>query len=389
MEANTQPLSDIAYFIIDIPSHIIPFLAHLTHLKSQGLNFDLYGPIGFRDMLGKTAQNIFEFEELLWGKDGEFRFRSAYAGFLTVIPAIEALWEERKYKPKLILADMFTPWAPILSKKYEIPLVVLYSTYFILRSEELTKGTTVRERDETLIPLEKQVEEKYGVKIRTIKDFIIEGDQNISCLPKFIGEIYTPPDDNFVYIGPAFRNEEDNKELAINDELLKDNDVYVTLGTARPNVLGFSCYDNIIEALKDTEHKVLISAAMGKAEELIAKGVPKNITVKSWVPQLKAVENSKLFISHVGAGGFMEALSKGVPIIAVPNFADQFMNARVVETLKVGKWLQDKSAENIKLTVEEVLRSEAIKESCKKYKEMIDPEAAKETFVGIIKSLMK
>ena len=39
--------------------------------------------------------------------------------------------------------------------------------------------------------------------------------------------------------------------------------------------------------------------------------------------------------------------------------------------------------------VEEVLRSDSIKENCKKYKEMIDPKASKEAFDDIIKTYMK
>ena len=390
MEVNTQPLSEIAYFIVDIPSHSLPFLGYLTHLKSQGLNFDLYCPTNYKDMFGALPQNIFEFKELSWRKEGLAEgFLTAYDGFLKTIPAVEALWEEKQYKPKLIIADMLAAIVPILTKKYEIPLVVLHSNYFMLRSEVMSKEIAKIERDESLIPLEKQVEEKYGVQIRTGKDIFIEGDRNVSCLPKFVGEMITPPDDNFVYIGPGFRDEDDASALAINDELLKDNDIiYVSLGTSPTNILGDTCYDSIIEALKDTEYKVIISA-MGKAEELIAKGVPKNIVVKSWVPQLKVLEHSKLFISHVGAGGFMEALSKGVPIIAAPITADQPITASVVEALGLGKWLQDKTPESIKKTVEEVLRSDAIKENCKKFKELINPKASKEAFAGIIKSYIK
>ena len=64
MESNTQPLAEIALFIDNGPTHMYPFLAHLTHLKSQGLNFDVYGPPNFKGMFGKISSNIYEFEEL-------------------------------------------------------------------------------------------------------------------------------------------------------------------------------------------------------------------------------------------------------------------------------------------------------------------------------------
>ena len=390
MKANTQPLSDIAYFIIDCKSHTWPFLGHLAHLKSQGISFDVYGAPGFKDVFGTLPQNIFEFDELSWLKASRLDFyRAMYEGFLKMIPAVEALWEERKYKPKLIMADMLATFAPTLAQKHGIPLVTVYPTHFFPRFEGLRKELPIK-GDETLIPLQKQVEEKYGLIFQYFKDTCVEGDKNICCLPQFVGEIFVPSDDNLVYLGPGFRDEDDTQVLSLDPEFLEGNDIiYVSLGTTIMNIEGFTFYESIIEALKDTEHKVLISATRGKAEELIAKGVPKNIIVKSWVPQLKVLEHTKLFISHVGSGSLVEALAKGVPIIAAPNYGDQPINASVVETLNVGKWLKDKSPENIKKTIEEVLRSDSIKENCKKYKEMIDPKASKEAFVDIIKSFFK
>ena len=390
MEANTQSLSDIAYFITDCKSHAWPFLGHLAHLKSQGISFDVYGAPGFKDVFGKLPQNISEFDELSWLKASLLDlFRIIYEGFLKTIPAVEALWEEKKYKPKLIIADMFASFARTLAQKHGIPIVTVYSTHFFTRFPEPVPEYPT-EGDETLISLQKQVEEKYGVIIQPAKETCFEGDKNISCLPQFVGEIFVPPDDNFVYVGPGFRDEDDAQVLALDPEFLKGNDfIYVCLGATISNIEGFTFYESIIEALKDTEHKVLISATMGKAEELIAKGVPKNIIVKSWVPQLKVLEHAKLFISHVGSGSIVEALAKGVPIIAAPIIADQLVNAEVVDALGVGKWLTDKSPENLKKTVEEVLRSDSIKANCKKYKEMIDPKASKEAFVDIIKSFFK
>lgn len=284
MEANIQPLSEIALLMIDITSHALPFLAHLTHLKSQGISFDFYGPAGFKDIFGKLPQNFFEFRELVCRNEGFTGiFRSILEGYLKTVPAIEALWEERKYKPKLIIADMAAPFALPLARKLGIPLVVLQSTHCFPRFKEFPEVKP--NEDETLIALGKQVKEKYGLTVQTLNDTVVEGDKNISCLPKFLGELFVPSDDDFVYLGPGLRDEDDAQVLELDPEFLKDNDIiYVSLGTNSTNVEGFAFYENVIEALKDTEHKVLISAAIGRAEELIAKGLPKNIIVKSWVP---------------------------------------------------------------------------------------------------------
>ncbi|MEL5959619.1 macrolide family glycosyltransferase [Streptomyces sp. CLV115] len=60
--------------------------------------------------------------------------------------------------------------------------------------------------------------------------------------------------------------------------------------------------------------------------------IPSNVEVHSWVPQLAILEQADAFVTHAGMGGSSEGLFTGVPMIAVPQAADQFNNAdRLVE----------------------------------------------------------
>ncbi|MER7311703.1 MULTISPECIES: macrolide family glycosyltransferase [Streptomyces] len=60
--------------------------------------------------------------------------------------------------------------------------------------------------------------------------------------------------------------------------------------------------------------------------------IPSNVEVHSWVPQLAILEQADAFVTHAGMGGSGEGLYTGVPMIAVPQGAEQFMNAdRLVE----------------------------------------------------------
>ena len=55
-----------------------------------------------------------------------------------------------------------------------------------------------------------------------------------------------------------------------------------------------------------------------------------NILYKKWMPQddILAHPNIKLFITHAGKGGVAEAQYHGVPMVALPVFADQHSNAK-------------------------------------------------------------
>ncbi|MET8953766.1 macrolide family glycosyltransferase [Streptomyces sp. NPDC004129] len=60
--------------------------------------------------------------------------------------------------------------------------------------------------------------------------------------------------------------------------------------------------------------------------------IPSNVELHSWVPQREILEQADAFVTHAGMGGCSEALLAGVPMIAVPQAAEQFMNAdRLVE----------------------------------------------------------
>ncbi|WP_109278517.1 macrolide family glycosyltransferase [Streptomyces orinoci] len=60
--------------------------------------------------------------------------------------------------------------------------------------------------------------------------------------------------------------------------------------------------------------------------------VPSNVEVHSWVPQLAVLAQADAFVTHAGMGSCGEGLHHGLPMIAVPQAAEQFLNAdRLVE----------------------------------------------------------
>ena len=55
--------------------------------------------------------------------------------------------------------------------------------------------------------------------------------------------------------------------------------------------------------------------------------LPSNIHVMTWVPQIRVLQHTKLFITHAGADGLLEAIAAGVPMICVQQYCDQFINS--------------------------------------------------------------
>ncbi|MET9808865.1 macrolide family glycosyltransferase [Streptomyces halstedii] len=104
----------------------------------------------------------------------------------------------------------------------------------------------------------------------------------------------------------------------------------VSLGSAYTRQPEF--YRRCLAAYGDLPgwHVVLQIGKYVDAGELGA--IPSNVEVHSWVPQLAILEQADAFVTHAGMGGSSEGLYTGVPMIAVPQGAEQFMNAdRLVE----------------------------------------------------------
>ncbi|GII93965.1 macrolide family glycosyltransferase [Sinosporangium siamense] len=72
--------------------------------------------------------------------------------------------------------------------------------------------------------------------------------------------------------------------------------------------------------------------------------IPANVEVHPWVPQLAILEQADAFVTHAGMGGCGEGLFTGVPMIAVPQAAEQFDNADRLVALGVARRLDTEDA---------------------------------------------
>ena len=100
---------------------------------------------------------------------------------------------------------------------------------------------------------------------------------------------------------------------------------------------------------------------------------PPNVHIFKWIPQtdLLAHPNAKLFITHGGKGGQMEAVVHAVPMIAFPHIVDQMRNAKLMVELGLGMLMHIKNftSDELTMNIKEVLTNE-------KYKKNIDHRSA-------------
>ncbi|CAK8542574.1 unnamed protein product [Lathyrus sativus] len=90
------------------------------------------------------------------------------------------------------------------------------------------------------------------------------------------------------------------------------------------------CGSNFLWVVKTSEETKLPKEFEKKSE---------NGLVVAWCPQLKVLAHEAIgcFVTHCGWNSSLEALSLGVPVVAVPLWSDQSINAKlIVEVWKVG-----------------------------------------------------
>ncbi|MGH4028208.1 macrolide family glycosyltransferase [Actinomycetota bacterium Odt1-20B] len=112
----------------------------------------------------------------------------------------------------------------------------------------------------------------------------------------------------------------------------------VSLGSAYTKQPGF--YRECVAAFGDLPgwHVVLQIGKHVTAAEL-GDTLPANVEVHSWVPQLAVLQQADAFVTHAGMGSAGEGLAAGVPMIAVPQGAEQPVNADRLVELGVGRRL--------------------------------------------------
>jgi UDP:flavonoid glycosyltransferase YjiC (YdhE family) len=107
---------------------------------------------------------------------------------------------------------------------------------------------------------------------------------------------------------------------AVRDEAI----VYVTLGTVFNDAVDV--FRTILAGLGEAPMQVLVT--IGETGDPAALGPqPGNVHIERYIPQARVLPMCSLVVSHAGSGAMLGAIKAGVPILAVPQGADQFMNA--------------------------------------------------------------
>lgn len=148
---------------------------------------------------------------------------------------------------------------------------------------------------------------------------------------------------------------------------LLDSDaiVYLTMGTVWNRNLDV--FEMVIDAVRDDD--IVLIVTIGRQNDPASLGSqPDNVLVHQYIPQGVLLPRCHAIVTHGGAGTTLGALAFGVPLLVLPQGADQYTNAERVVAAGAGRQLlnDELSVDAVRDSVRAVLHDQSYRRCAKR-----------------------
>ncbi|MGG4345706.1 macrolide family glycosyltransferase [Paenibacillus lautus] len=332
--------------------HINPTIGVVQELISRGEEVVYFCIEAFRERIEKTGATVRTFDDqkfisafISGGRD--YMLERVNGLLLTADIVIPSVLEQIKGEHfDYIIHDSMFGCGRLLAQILKLPAINSCTTF--AQTKELfdkmlepfylnAPADIVKPINDKFQSLATMVKEKYDVEI--------DSPYEVICNPAPLTIVYTTrefqPDEeafdpSYKFVGPSIstRVTQENFDFtAIEGE----NPIYISLGTVFNHAMDF--YKLCFEAFGKTDHTIVMS--IGSKVQISDLGeIPPNFIVKNYVPQTDILQYVKLFITHGGMNSTHEGLYYGVPLIVIPQSADQPIIAGQVAHIGAGITLQ-------------------------------------------------
>ena len=377
-------MPEAIFFNVPAHGHINPSLPLVAELVRRGHKVTYFTTGNFRQRIEATGAavhlytgvegNYFEAR----GLDGSIPQKAALALLTTTKVLLPELLEAvSRIKPDYILYDCMCPWGYFVAQMMCLPTVTSASLMPIspramlngrilrLFLPMLAKGLRAGNEANRL---SKELGRQYNVKPLTMMNILnAPGDVIISySSAAYVPLAHTLPD-NVKFVGWTMpENNSDEPWMHDSGRPL----IYISLGTVINENKSF--YELCISALDGMPCDVLITTGGRFSREQFGT-LPENITIKSWVPQARVLQQAALFITHGGLNSIHEGLYCDLPLLVVPQQTEQTFNAMRVVELGAGLMLRHNalSASTLRDSVNQLLSDHRYRAQAKRIGETL------------------
>lgn len=366
-------MSKIVFFGIPAHGHTNPTLGVVRELVSRGHQVWYYSYHLMREKIESAGATFVPFDDYdmelrLDAKDSarlgkDLAFSAKILVDTTLALDDRVCREMETLKPDCIVADSMALWGKAVAQKLSIPFVSSTTTFAFNRHSAKIMKQSVGELLKMILSMlrtAKQVRrlQDKGYPVKNILD-IIGNDDNTHTI------VYTSPEfqpssetfsDNYAFVGPSIRPAVENIEKK------RETLIYISMGTVNNDMLPF--YKQCLSAFADTEYQVILS--VGDLVSLEDFGeLPENISVYSHVDQIAVLQQADVFVSHCGMNSVSESLYFAVPLVMLPQTAEQGGVAERVRQLGAGVKLDKTDATSLRQAVNILLTDSSYQQNAR------------------------
>ncbi|MDD9269367.1 macrolide family glycosyltransferase [Paenibacillus sp. GCM10023248] len=356
--------------------HINPTIGVVQELVSRGEEVVYFAIEAYRERLEKAGASVRTFDETKFIKaflsGGRNYALERINGLLhtadIVIPSVLDQIQDEHFD--YMIHDSMFGCGRILAQILKLPAINSCTSF----AQTQEAFDSMLERFKAEVPAEivtpiydqfqslaGRISDRYAVEIQT--------PYEVFCNPAPLTIVYTTRefqpdgqafDQSYTFVGPSIapRVHESIDLPAIQGKKC----IYISLGTVFNQAVEF--YKLCMEAFGNTEHSIVMS--VGNRTPITDLGeIPPNFIVRNYVPQTDVLQNAALFITHGGMNSTHEGLYYGVPLIVIPQSADQPIIAGRVAGIGAGIRLhmQSLTANQLREAAERVLNDAFFKEA--------------------------
>ncbi|MFE0627535.1 macrolide family glycosyltransferase [Streptomyces sp. NPDC058864] len=338
-------MSTIAFLNVAMHGRVNPTLPVVAELVRRGHRVTYHTSAAFREEIEATGAEVY------LHPGGERPLPDAptpvalldglAASAVGLLPAV--LTDLRSSRPDLVVHDNACLWGAVAARELGVPAASSFTTFaFNHLVPSPTRGSWDLLTDAAARPRSVRGYLRSRRELRRRYDTRGLPPADLGNIRQPLNLVYTSRafqpkaghfDSSYRFVGPSIGARPLDPTFPA--DRLRDPVVYVSLGTvfnADPRLLR-----TLSTALAPLAGAVVVST--GRTDPAALGPLPSNVLVRRFVPQPEVLARAALFVTHGGMNSVNEALYAGVPMLVVPQGADQPMVARRVEELGAGLWI--------------------------------------------------
>jgi len=346
-------------FFLNIPAHghMNPSLPLVQELVNHGETIVYYTGEEFREKVETAGAEFRTYESLGKAIRFQFGYYDARSPNMVMMARMMIQFTEdvlpplldvlRREQPDYILHDFTCIWGSLAAEILAIPAVAIIPQFPInyqtrpdpypgMWRDLLWNFVAGIPHMGPFRRIARRISAAYETRPITLMNFMSNHESlNIVFTSRYFQPNADDFDDSFVFVGPSIAPRDETIDFPLDFPAhCTGPRVYISLGTTILTA-NVAFYRACFQAFGDTDKRVILSAGRWTDPESLADA-PSNFIIRPYVPQLEILKLADVFITHGGMGSVSEGLLYGVPLIVIPQMADQPFVAQRVKRLGAG-----------------------------------------------------